>query len=126
MNESRKHLLHTQREKIEAEYNAAIRSGMARPVVFVLDIRNNLAKTIVMAYTSETDVADRIDSSHRQGIDPIAIICCPRTEAIYNLSPIAQSTATRLSEEPPTTQFDVILIDEGGLSALRIDEPPLD
>jgi hypothetical protein len=124
--EDREWLISRQTEKIEFIYERALSAGITDPFVFVLDLRDPMAREI--ADLCNAQQAERL-VAEKTALDmvPIWIGAMRRDVALLVLGHSSSpELVERVSSSPPPGRFWVVVYGSGGklVSASRIPAPP--
>jgi hypothetical protein len=106
----RQHLLSFNRERLGQAYRTACVAGMTRPVVLVLDVRDDLAQAVAGGVVSDEEVELLIlETAPKKGI-PTVVFAAPLESAVHALAEHSPKTSRALTGPLPTGHFVALAI----------------
>jgi hypothetical protein len=104
-------------------FHKGVKLGQSRPVVAVLDLRDNLAGRIYGEV--DPDHLRRMrDDAARQGAIPVAVVCMSRRSAVALIGDTCPATTALIEDMDPPGLFPILTIAGGGTRSAYLSIEP--
>ena len=110
----RQHLLSFNRERLGQVYLSASTAGMTRPVVLLLDVRDDLAREVARAVVGDEDLELLILETNPKKAIPTVVFAAPLESAVHALAERSPKTSQALTGALPLGRFVALAIAGGG------------
>src|SRR4051794_33037953 len=91
-------------------FHKGVKSGQSRPVVAVLDLRDDLAGHIYCEVDHPDHLRRMRDDAARQGAIPGAVACMPRRSAVALIGETCPATTALIEDMDPPGRFPILAI----------------
>jgi hypothetical protein len=117
--EERSRLFTANLERIEFLYERCIQDRVDRPVIFLLDIRDDVGRLLAEGLSSKEDVASHLQLASRDEVDYCFLQPLAMTAARVLVSEWSSGGTVMLDDNFGSGEFPVVVVSSGGVLWLR-------
>jgi len=121
-----KELFGRTKEKMEFAYANALERNVVAPVVFVLDVRDDIARWVAERFTTakEADIAAQVTRGAGQDTRPLLTVALPQDQAHEAVAKLDPKAGEHLKGTPvPHGEFVAVAVADGKLAISSFKVP---